>query len=78
MGDSMMKKSELKDIYSSSIGFYRSMRYLVASGYVEKVEIKNNVVFYRLTLAGQLLARLLCSLDDNPEEIKNLKFVINF
>lgn len=62
----------MKELYSEKKSFFRAMRYLVDSGLVERIEIRINVVHYRLTLSGQILARMLCSLSDTPKEIKTL------
>jgi DNA-binding MarR family transcriptional regulator len=77
-GDGFIKKDDVKDIYSERSSFFRSIRYLVDSGLVERNEVRRNVVYYRLTLSGQLLARVLCSLVDNPTPIKGLKYALRF
>jgi hypothetical protein len=78
IGDGTITKNDVTELYGTRAGFYNAMMYLVRSGFVEKIEFKTNVVQYKLTLSGQLLARLLCSLVDNPNEVKNLKFVLRF
>ncbi len=65
-------RSEVKELYSEKKSFFRSAKYLMDSGLVERVEVRINVVHYRLTLPGQILARMLCNLSDIPKEIKTL------
>lgn len=71
-----MSRDDLKDLYKERSSFFRAIKYLIDSGLVERNEIRINVVRYRLTLTGQFLARILCSLIDNPKEIKELKYVL--
>lgn len=77
-GDGYIKRSEISEIYSSRVSFYRGVRYLIESGYIEREEIKINMPMFKLTASGQLLARLLCSLSDNPKEIKELSSTLRF
>jgi hypothetical protein len=74
--DGFISRLEVKELYSEKKSFFRSMRYLIESGLVERVEVRVNVVYYRLTLSGQILARMLCNLSDNPSEIKSLARVL--
>lgn len=70
--DGFITRTEVKELYAEKKSFFRAMKYLVDSGLVERVEIRINVVNYRLTLIGQILARMLCNLSDTPKEIKAL------
>ena len=70
--DGFITRTEVKELYAEKKSFFRAMKYLVDSGLVERVEIRINVVHYRLTLSGQILARMLCGLSDTPKEIKAL------
>lgn len=68
--DAFISREDVSDLYSTRSSFYRSIMYLVDSGLVEKVELKVNVVRYRLSWKGELLARVLCGLSDVPEQFK--------
>jgi len=75
-GDGFIDRGDVSDLYGYRSSFLKSVKYLVDSGYVERVELKVNVVKYRLTVTGQFLARVLCALADNPNEIKALKLAL--
>jgi hypothetical protein len=77
-GDGCIKREQVNEIYSSRVSFYRGVKYLIDSGYIEREELRINVPVFRLTASGQLLARLLCSLSDNPKEIKELSSALRF
>lgn len=77
-GDGFVARGEVEDLYVHKTSFLKGIKYLIESGYVERVELKVNVVRYRLTLSGQFLARILCALADNPKEIKEMKYVLRF
>jgi len=68
--DAFISREDVSDLYSTRSSFYRAIMYLVESGLVEKVEIRINVVRYRLTWKGELLARVICGLADMPEQFK--------
>ena len=74
--DGFITRLELRELYSEKKSFFRAMKYLIDSGLVERVEVRINVVHYRLTLSGQILARMLCNLSDSPKEIKALARVL--
>jgi len=74
--DGFITRSEVKELYAEKKSFFRAMKYLVDSGLVERIEVRINVVHYRLTLSGQILARMLCGLCDSPKEIKTLAHVL--
>lgn len=77
-GNGDIARKEVSDIYTSRVSFYRGMKYLIDSGYVDREEIKINMPIFRLSVSGQLLARLLCSMQDNPKEIRHLASSILF
>ena len=69
---------QVKDIYKSKISFKRAINYLLQCNFIHKNIIEYNNVEYSLTLSGELLARILCSLPDIPEGYKEVqkKFII--
>jgi len=75
-GDGFIDRADVNELYGYRSSFLKSIKYLVDSGYVERVELKVNVVKYKLSITGQFLARVLCALADNPNEIKALKFTL--
>lgn len=76
--DGFITRIELRELYAEKKSFFRAMKYLVGSGLVERIEVRINVVHYRLTLPGQILARMLCNLSDTPKEIKALSGALKF
>lgn len=74
--DGFITRPEVKELYSEKKSFFRAMKYLIDSGLVERVELRINVVHYKLTLTGQILSRMLCNLSDTPREIKSLAGVL--
>lgn len=76
--DSFTTRDDTKELYSARQSFHIGMRYLIDSGFVERVEFKVNLVGFRLTLKGEFLARILCTLHDNPPEIQTLKWSLRF
>lgn len=75
-GDSFIDRVDVNELYGYRSSFLKSVKYLVESGYIERVELKVNVVKYKLSVTGQFLARILCALADNPNEIKALKLAL--
>lgn len=70
--DLILKTRETKDIYSNTSAFYRSVNYLIKSGLVYKSKKENSITsLYKLTLRGEILARILITLDDMPDDLKN-------
>lgn len=68
--DAFISRDEVSELYKSKSSFFKSIRYLLDSKLVERVEIRANVVRYRLTWKGELLARVICGLSDMPEQFK--------
>jgi len=70
--------NDLKDLYKSKISFKRAINYLVKCNFIHKNIIEYSKVEYSLTLSGELLARILCSLPDAPPEYKEVqkKFIL--
>ena len=65
---------QLKDarpIYKSYVSFYRATKYLMESGLLRKKRDIRNHSIYTLTLKGEILARVLCTLIDNPPEVRD-------
>ncbi len=73
-----MSYAGVKDIYKSKISFKRAVNYLLKCNFIHKNIIEYNNVEYSLTLSGELLARILCSLPDVPEQYKEVqkKFIM--
>lgn len=69
--DALISRRDVSELYKGRTSFFRAVTYLIESGLVERVEIKTNVVRYRLTLKGELLARIICGLVDMPEQFKD-------
>lgn len=69
---------DVKEIYSSKVSFRRAINYLINANYIQKNRFDYSTVEYSLTLSGELLARILCSLPDIPEQYKAVqkKFII--
>jgi len=67
---------QLRDLYTSKLSFKRAAKYLEVSKYLQKNRIDYNKVEYSLTMSGEMLARLLCSLPDIPEQFKAVKWRI--
>ena len=63
----------IADEYRQNSTFYRSMYFLEKSKYIT-ITKKNDghKNFYELTEDGELLAKLLCLLDDIPNRLKEL------
>lgn len=73
-----MPYGDVKDIYKSKVSFKRVISYLLKCNLIHKNIIEYNNVEYSLTLSGELLSRILCSLPDVPAEYKEVqkKFII--
>jgi len=67
---------DLKIFYKSRISFHASINYLMNAGIIAKERMRSNASYYALSLSGELLARILCSLPDLPERYKNLKWTL--
>jgi len=65
---------ELRDIYHSKLSFKRAVNYLVEGKYLYKNRIDYDKVEYSLTISGEMLARLLCSLPDLPDHFKEIRW----
>ncbi len=74
--DSFITRNDVKELYSTRQSFHKGIRYLIDSKFIERVEVKMNVVAFRLTLKGEFIARILCTLHDNPPEIRALKWAL--
>lgn len=68
--DALISRNDVSELYRSKSSFFKSIRYLIDSVLVERVEIHYNVVRYRLTWRGEALARIICGLADMPEQFK--------
>ena len=68
--DALISRNDVSELYRSKSSFFKSIRYLIDSVLVERVEIRYNVVRYRLTWRGEALARIICGLSDMPEQFK--------
>jgi hypothetical protein len=69
--DQILKTRETKGIYKNTSAFYRSVNYLIDSSLVSKSRKDNGATsMYRLTLKGEILGRILITLDDMPEDLK--------
>lgn len=79
-GNSALAFAELKEIYISRISFYKAMKYLITSGLVAKTSINKEKirVLYKLTLKGEIMARILVTLVDQPPEFKRLSTLLKF
>ena len=70
--DLIVKTRETKGIYRNTSAFYRSVKYLIDSGLITKTKAKNGQTsLFRLTLKGEILSRVLITLDDMPDELKS-------
>lgn len=69
--DTLISRNDVSELYKSKSSFFKSVRYLLDSDLVERVEIRYNVVRYRLTWRGEALARIICGLADMPEQFKD-------
>lgn len=67
-----VKTKDTKKIYKSTLSFYKSVKYLQEAGLITKSREKDNTNRYFLTLKGEILARILCGLPENPESWKKL------
>jgi DNA-binding PadR family transcriptional regulator len=76
--DSGMKTKETKKIYKSTLSFYKSIKYLQEAGFIFKRREKDNTNKYFLTLKGEILARCLCSLPENPDSWRKLGMKLRF
>lgn len=65
-----VNKRDVKEIYCSYVSFYRATKYLIDSGLLVKHRDHNHKSFYKLTLKGEVLARIVGGLRDMPEEVK--------
>lgn len=74
--DSFVTRKDVTEFYSNRQSFHKGIKYLIDSKLIDRVEIKVNVVGFKLTLKGEFLARILCTLHDNPREIKSLKWAL--
>ena len=64
------RTKDTKGIYKNRTAFYRSVNYLIGSGLVRKRRAENQLSVYELTLRGEMLARILITLEDIPPEIR--------
>ncbi len=65
---------DVKDIYVSIKSFKESMKYLEKSKLIDIQSLDYHNPVYSLTVVGEVLARILCNLADQPEEVRNLKW----
>jgi len=79
-GNSALAFSDLKEIYISRISFYKAMKYLITSGLIKKTSINKEKtrVLYKLTLKGEILARIIVTLSDQPPEFRKLSMMLKF
>lgn len=64
------KTKDTKELYKNRTAFYRAVNYLINSGLVRKKRSATQMSIYQLTLRGEMLARILITLEDIPQEIR--------
>ena len=69
----ILKSKDFKDIYKHKVAFYRAIKYLMNSQLVYK---ENGSEEYKLTLNGDILSRILLTLTDVPEHLRQYSRVL--
>ena len=66
--------TDVKEIYNSIKSFKVAMKYLEQSNLIEITNLDYHSPVYSLTVVGEMLARILCNLIDQPEKNRKLEW----